>query len=544
MDSPAVGDRLIEAIRAAGCDRVFGVPGDFTLSLTKRLDDAGMWVGTSDEQGAGFAADAYARLRGIGVVVVTWGVGGFKLVNSTAQAWAESVPVVVIAGAPGMAEREGDPLLHHKVKDFDTELKVMADVTALAIELTDPAEAPRQIAEAFATARRESRPVYIEIPRDVEPMPAGPVPQVDATAPDPDPDTLAECLDDVMACLQQAERPAVISGVLVARLGLQQDLDALARATGLPVAETLLGKSSVGSDDAWFRGVYAGAASSSPEVRELIDSSDRVLVLGAYITDLNTGMFTTNIDRRETIISHQGITYVGTRGYDGVGVAHLMRGINARLGATDPGPQPAPLPRPPFTPTAGTPLSAGALFEALRSRLGPGHTVLAEAGDSLFGTADLRVEESGYLATAYYASLGFAVPAALGAGLARPDRRPVVVVGDGAFQMTGLELGGMARVGVHPVVVVINNDGYATERPMMLGGFNDVPRMRYAKFPDALGSGVGVRVDTEDAFVAALDEALADTGQLRLIEAVTPPDDISPQLRALTSELGKRVAKD
>ena len=272
-----------------------------------------------------------------------------------------------------------------------------------------------------------------------------------------------------------------------------------------------------------------------------MDASDRVLVLGAYISDLNTGMFTTGIDRADTVISHQKVTYVGVRGYDGVGVAHLMRGLVERLGATVPDRQPAPRQRPPFTPSPGTPLSAPALFEALRSRLGHGHTIIAEAGDSLFGSADLRPEESGFLATAYYASLGYAVPAALGAGLARPDRRPVVIVGDGAFQMTGLELGGMARVGVNPVVVVINNDGYATERPMMPGAFNDVPRMRYAMFPEAVGSGTGVKVDTEDAFVAALDEALADASQLRLIEAVTPRDSISPQLRNLTTELGKRV---
>ena len=118
---------------------MFGVPGDFTLKLNRTLDQRpGMFVGTSDEQGAGFAADAYARLRGIGVVLVTWGVGGLKVVNPTAQAWAESVPVVVIAGSPGLAEREGDPLLHHKVKSFDTGLRVMEDVTALAVDLDDP----------------------------------------------------------------------------------------------------------------------------------------------------------------------------------------------------------------------------------------------------------------------------------------------------------------------------------------------------------------------------------------------------------------------
>ncbi|MBU6363700.1 MAG: alpha-keto acid decarboxylase family protein [Acidobacteria bacterium] len=519
------------------------MPGDFTLLLNHMLDQhPGFFVGTSDEQGAGFAADAYARLRGIGVVMATWGVGGLKLVNSTAQAWAESVPVVVICGSPGLGEREGDPLLHHKVKDFDTQMRVMQDVTEYAAYVHDPATAPGIIAEAFAIAARECRPVYLEIPRDVVGLPCGPLPEVPPPADaDPDPQVLEACLDDIQRELAAAERPAIISGVLVARLGLQAQLDALARTAGYPVAETLLGKSSVGSDDPWFKGVYAGAISSDPEVRQLIDDSDRVLVLGAYISDLNTGLFTTGIDRADSIISHQKITYVGVRGYDGVGVAHVVPGLVERLGATVPDRQPAPRARPPFTPSPGMPLSARALFETLRSRLGHGHTIIAEAGDSLFGSADLRPEESGFLATAYYASLGYAVPAALGAGLARPDRRPVVIVGDGAFQMTGLELGGMARVGVHPVVVVINNDGYATERPMMNGAFNDIPRMRYAMFPDALGSGMGVKVDTEDAFVAALDDALADASQLRLIEAVTPPDDISPQLRNLTTELGKRV---
>ena len=109
--------------------------------------------------------------------------------------------------------------------------------------------------------------------------------------------------------------------------------------------------------------------------------------------------------------------------------------------------------------------------------------------------------------------------------------------------MTGLELAGMDRVGVHPIVVVVNNDGYGTERPMMDGAFNDIPRMRYSLFPEALGSGTGVRVDTEDGLDAALREALADATQLRLIEAVIPRDDISPMLSALTAELGKRVAR-
>ena len=167
-----VGDRLIEALLGAGVDHVFGIPGDFTLQLNKQVEDRMQFVGTLDEQGAGFAADAYARLRGLGCVMVTWGVGGLKLVNSTAQAWAESSPVVVVSGAPGVAERADDPLLHHRVKGFDTQRRVMEQVTALAVELDDPASAPERIALAIATARRRQKPVYIEIPRDVVGMPA------------------------------------------------------------------------------------------------------------------------------------------------------------------------------------------------------------------------------------------------------------------------------------------------------------------------------------------------------------------------------------
>ena len=180
----------------------------------------------------------------------------------------------------------------------------------------------------------------------------------------------------------------------------------------------------------------------------------------------------------------------------------------------------------------------------MRCRLGIGQTVIADPGDALFGAITLDTEESGFLACGYYASLGFATPAALGAGLARPDRRPVVIVGDGAFQMTGTEVAATARWGVHPVVIVLNNDGYGTERPMLEGGFNDIPALQYAALPQYLGFGVGVRADTEDGFDAALADALADPSQLRLVEAVIPRHDVSPVLKRLTDALGKRARND
>ena len=538
-----VGDRLIEALLGAGVDHVFGIPGDFTLQLNKQVEDRMQFVGTLDEQGAGFAADAYARLRGLGCVMVTWGVGGLKLVNSTAQAWAESSPVVVVSGAPGVAERADDPLLHHRVKGFDTQRRVMEQVTALAVELDDPASAPERIALAIATARRRQKPVYIEIPRDVVGMPAPPLPDIPPDAP-ADAALVADAVGDALAVICAAQRPVIIAGIQVARLGLQAELDALARATGFPVAESLLGKSAVGSYDDWCIGVYAGALSTDA-VRERVESSDCVVVLGARLTDLNTGMFTVNVSQSQAILAHPEALTVHRRTYPGVGLRELMHALTEAFPEESPPvDHPAPHPKTTFTPTPGAPLGIASAFAAMRCRLGIGQTVIADPGDALFGAITLDTEESGFLACGYYASLGFATPAALGAGLARPDRRPVVIVGDGAFQMTGTEVAATARWGVHPVVIVLNNDGYGTERPMLEGGFNDIPALHYAALPQYLGFGVGVRADTEDAFDAALADALADPSQLRLVEAVIPRHDVSPVLKRLTDALGKRARND
>src|SRR5579863_5693478 len=135
-----IGDYLIRQLHAHGVRHVFGVPGDYVLSFYELLaqDKRLGVVNTCDEQGAGFAADAYARVRGLGVVCVTYCVGGLKVANATAEAYAEKSPVVVISGAPGMRERERNPLLHHKVREFDTQKRVFEQLCAASTVLDDP----------------------------------------------------------------------------------------------------------------------------------------------------------------------------------------------------------------------------------------------------------------------------------------------------------------------------------------------------------------------------------------------------------------------
>src|SRR5215470_11945068 len=173
--APSVGEYLIQRLHAHGVRHVFGIPGDYVLAFYDLLSKSKMRIiNTCDEQGAGFAADAYARVRGLGVVCITYCVGGLKVANSTAEAFAEKSPVVVISGAPGMKEREKNPLLHHKVREFDTQKKVFEQLTIASAVLSDPQTAFQEIDRVLHAAMRFKRPVYLELPRDTIFAPGNP----------------------------------------------------------------------------------------------------------------------------------------------------------------------------------------------------------------------------------------------------------------------------------------------------------------------------------------------------------------------------------
>src|SRR5215471_14097796 len=166
--SPSIGDYLIQRLYQHGVRHVFGIPGDYVLGFYDLLSKSKLRiVNTCDEQGAGFAADAYARVRGLGVVCVTYCVGGLKVANTTAEAFAEKSPVVVISGAPGIKEREKNLLLHHKVREFDTQKKVFDQLTIASTVLSDAQTAFQEIDRVLHAALRYKRPVYIELPRDM-----------------------------------------------------------------------------------------------------------------------------------------------------------------------------------------------------------------------------------------------------------------------------------------------------------------------------------------------------------------------------------------
>jgi indolepyruvate decarboxylase len=535
-----IADYLVERLRQHDVDHVFGVPGDYVLGLFAHLEETALTiVNTCDEQGAGFAADAYARLRGLGVVCVTYGVGGLKVANSTAQAFAEESPVLVISGAPSRAERAGDTLLHHVVNGHDNQHRIFERLTVASAVLDDPDTACREIDRVIDAALTHQRPVYLEIPRDMTLMevirPQPPVPTVRHS----DGPTLAAAVDDAVSLLRAARQPVAFLGVEAVRLGLLPAALDLIERTSIPTAVTPLDKSAISEQHRCFIGVYGGAMSRKP-VQEYVESSDCLLMLGALLTDLNLGGNTARLAPERSIHATRHQVRIGYRTYDRVRLEDFVAALAAAdLPDCSRGVKPeAPAPVAEWQPRPETAMTVARLFERLGTFLSDTTVVIADPGDATFGALDLPVrQDHDFLANAFYASLGFAVPASIGAQLAAPERRPLVLVGDGAFQMTGMELSTSLRYGLNPVVVVLNNGGYLTERLIVDGAFNDVLPWDYTRLTDLFGGGRSFTVETEEDLESALAEAGASP-DLCLLNVHLAAADASPALHRLAEGLG------
>lgn len=540
---PTIGEYLINRLKESGVGHVFGVPGDFVLRFYGMLQDSPVEViGTTNEAAAGFAADGYARINGLGAVCVTYCVGGLSLCNPIAGAFAEKSPVIVISGSPGISERQHNPLLHHKVRDFSTQRDVFEKLTVATAVLDDPNTAFREIDRCFDAALRYRRPVYLEIPRDcVDLRPVWPYERkvIPETS---DSDALSESLMEATRMIESAKQPVIIAGVEIHRFGLQKQVIALAEKNGIPICSTLLGKSVISEKHELYLGVYEGAMGSR-SVQEFVESSDCVILLGTFMTDINLGIFTASLDPARCIYCTSESLRIRHHFYHDVPLRKFVDGLKRRKLTMSAASVEIPE-REDIVPEvdADEPLTVNYLFRRVNQILDEHSVVIADVGDSLFGAADLSIHrQSEFLSSAYYATMGFAIPAALGAQAANPKRRPIVLVGDGAFQMTGMELSTILRRGGNPVVIVLNNHGYTTERFLQDGSFNDIASWNFHCLPALLGGGLGLEVRTCGELNQALETAIANQKSFSVINAHLRPDDISPALCRLAERLSQKV---
>jgi len=541
-----LGEFILSSIEAQGVRHVFGIPGDYVLKFFQVIADRGhpKMITLSHEPAVGFAADAYARItNGLGVCCVTYGVGGLNMVNSIAGAYAERSPVVVLSGEPGIKERNLGILFHHQVKTFETPVKIYQEVTEASTVLSDPQTAANEIRRVIQVAHQSKRPVYIGIPRDLIDVEIGsdlaPATPLDLT----NPDVLAEAVSEIKQRFNESRSPVLLTGVEVQRFGLREEIVRLAERLGLPVVSTILGKGTFPRDHRQFAGVYMGLAGDA-EVRALVEESDCLLMLGTMMNDIELGFLTAKLDQRHFILAASQRVTISHHKYDNISLQSLIGSLLRE-----------PELRPKLTRSFDSAMARQCRLESPSNRLGKitvnnlicqlddfltmhkEMPLITDCGDCMFASIPLNADD--VLSNSYYTSMGFAIPAALAVQIAS-DRRPLVLVGDGGFQMTGVEISHAPRHGLNPVVVVWNNGIWGMmKKGMPRANYTELPNWPYARLAELWG-GRGFQVRTPAEFSDSLIQAYKEQ-RFSLLEVFLDPNDFSPTLQAYAKGVDQRT---
>lgn len=543
----SVGQYLLDELHARGVEHIFGIPGDYIIRFDKLIEEHKIqFINATRESTAGYMADAYARIRGLGVACTTYGVG-VNIANALSQAYAESSPLIVISGAPSQQEFIKSNHLHHLVNKADlafqdiTQSEIFKPVTIDQAILTDPSRAVEEIDRVLKKCLFYKKPVYIEIARDVVDQPVLFTERNFSIHPQEDAAALEEALEEVAKLLKECKKPVIWAGHEIHRGNLQAPLLSFAEKYRIPIATSLLGKSLFDENHPLSLGVYQGVM-SRPETTEYVESCDCIFILGLVVNDVDTGIFTAKLTQNKKIIATENSLKIKHHQFLHVPLNRFVNALaHLNLNIRFPGEYPHARDRfqGRFNPAENSTITIKKFIECLQSHLTKDHIIVTDVGDCMFASADLVLRENTYFANAYFASLGFGTPGAIGAQIAAPTKRVIGLVGDGGFQMTATELATAVRYHLDLIIIVLNNHGYGTERPILEGNYNDILDWNYTKIPEVFGGGKGIKVTTEQEFDDALKEALHKRGTFYLIEVNLDKYDFSPALMRLGEEIAK-----
>ncbi|KAH8754633.1 pyruvate decarboxylase [Diaporthe sp. PMI_573] len=557
LKSPVdLAEYLFRRLHQMGVRSVHGVPGDYNLTALDYLEKAELkWVGNVNELNAAYAADGYARLKGISAIVTTFGVGELSAINGIAGAFAEYVPIVNIVGCPSRTAQRNQAMLHHTLGNADFSLfsRMSSQISCYMADLDDhdESEAPALIDEALRQCWVQSKPTYIKLPTDMvgekvegERLKA----PIDLTEPKNEEQPETDAVDAILRHVYAAKSPIILADAGALRYRVLSEIYGLARKTGLSIFVTPMGKGAVAETDRLFGGVYAGHA-SLPEVKKHVEEADLILCVGALMSDFNTGHFTSEATSSKTIYFHNTHCLVRWAEYRGLQMRWLLRSLTEAV-------EPQRLDRG-SPPSAVLPISEHQgssqtikhswLWPRLGEFLRHDDIVVTETGTANFGILDTKFPTGVTpLSQVLWGSVGWSVGALQGASLAAQDagkyRRALLFVGDGSLQLTAQELGTIIRHGLKPLIFVISNAGFTIERTIhgREAVYNDILGWDHEKllevFRSTLTRAKYHQVKTRDE----LDKLLEDTEfkapkHLHLVELYMEKEDI-PRALKLTSE--------
>ncbi|MBV8067836.1 MAG: alpha-keto acid decarboxylase family protein [Candidatus Eremiobacteraeota bacterium] len=531
-----IGDFLLRRLEEAGTRHLFGVPGDYNLGLMQQLEDRGkpVWIGNCNELNASYAADAYARINGIGALIVTHGVGALSAINGVGGAYCEHVPVICIAGSLPLRAIERGDLMHHTMCDREKEdlLRIFSEVTA-AVGRLYPDNAATEIDRLILTAWRQKRPVYMELPSDIAYLEVDvPDRPLELKMPQSDQESLKAASAMILQRLHDAKSPAFLLDLDAIRFGVSGQVMELAQRFQMPIATLNCAKGAVAESSAQFVGTYGGAFSASA-AREAIEGSDCLLTIGYRRIETSTGFFSAKLPPSAI---HLNSDYIDTaaKTYQGVYIAELLQFlVSATSGVVATKKSARPLEPLNFV-RSDEPLTQDQYWKAMRNFLRPGDVLVVEDGTPSNGLSPLTLpDDCTFISQAFvYCSIGYATGALLGAMLASPGRRHFLFTGEGSLQMTVQEISTILRHDLKPFIFVGNNGGYTVERAVLGrdAQYNDVANWRYSELPNVL-----TRNNQTETYVVQTGNELqkvldAPHSGMVFVECVTNKYDAPPAL--------------
>lgn len=543
-----VSDYIVKRLVKLGITDIFGLPGDYNFNILDSVvnNPDTNWVNCTNELNAAYAADGYARIKGYGAVITTFGVGELSAINGIAGAYSENVPVMKITGVPKTASIKNNELLHHNFSnpDYYAFERIYSNVTTAAAFLTEE-NAKSEIDRVFEAFIKFKKPVYIGIPVDIcGILIDDDIPKIEIKS---DPDNLKAAADKIIELLNNSKNPLIITDYLMKRFRLQKELNDFVNKFNIRITSMIMGKGLIDEDNKNYIGINHGAIGDE-EFKIIYEGSDLVMCMGTLFSDLNTLGFIVKPDNRFKINIQTSCTTVEDTVYKDVWINDLMTLI---LNSDKICPKTAPyevFKGYKTLETSDKPIVTDDIFPLVQDFLKENDTIVAETGIISFSASKMKLKTcSNYISQTMWGSIGWATPASFGAAMADRSKRTILLTGEGSHQLTVQELANMAKYDIKPVVIVLNNCGYTIERLLSNNSndpFNDITKWNYAKVPEVFCDNFEYfKISTSNELKEALSKiSTSKNRKFTYIEVITDKMDI-PKTLLKTADYIKANAK-
>lgn len=530
-----VADFLIQELLKLGITHFFGLPGDYCFKIIDAVENNPQtnWIGCTNELNAGYAADGYARLNGYGALITTYNVGELSAINATAGSMAENVPVIHIVGIPNTKYIKNNTLIHHNFNppDYFASFNAFSCYTQGAAILNEQ-NAKAEIERLLYVFEKYKRPVYISIPVDICELEIDDTPEIKPVQSDKA--KLKKAVEHALNFIKKSQSPVIIGDALVARHDCAKEFKDFVEKSGLPATTLLMGKGLIDESKPYFIGTYL-AGYDNPDVYYQVNNSDCPVCIGTVFSDFNTLKFDIQVNPNENINIQGTYTVIQEKVYDNVLMKDILRELSEKIENKNIDLIKDRIKIPPAEIIEEKKLDFEYISSRLQEFLKPEDCIFTDTGVFSCTVPRFTLPDGAvWYGQLLWASIGWATPAIFGAQIAEPQKRIILLTGEGAHQLTFQSLSTMLQYEIKPLIIVLNNSGYTIERILSKtpnDQFNNITSWDYTKLARSFGGNIWTaQARTNKEFNEALNQAeLAQQDNLCYIEIFTDEMDV-PEL--------------